>query len=133
MFAFKIVASLAVLLVAAVNASPADVAARQEQGFACNADGTDIEARAGFGSHSILGAARYLNVSKDKNSLGAIWRSYFDPLPNPYLALDFDEQRDLQKKREHLQHCVEFPATETVGLALALKPVCFNSSSLACC
>ncbi|KAJ7900847.1 hypothetical protein B0H13DRAFT_2028660 [Mycena leptocephala] len=40
MFAFKIVASLAVLLVAAVNASPADVAARQEQGFACNADGT---------------------------------------------------------------------------------------------
>jgi hypothetical protein len=35
MFAFKIVASLAVLLVAAVNASPADVAARQEQGFAC--------------------------------------------------------------------------------------------------
>ncbi|KAJ7095001.1 hypothetical protein C8R44DRAFT_749283 [Mycena epipterygia] len=40
MFAFKIVASLAVLLVAAVNASPADVAARQEQGFACNANGT---------------------------------------------------------------------------------------------
>ncbi|KAJ7484197.1 hypothetical protein FB451DRAFT_1231763 [Mycena latifolia] len=40
MFAFKIVASLAVLLVAAVNASPADVAARQEQGFACYADGT---------------------------------------------------------------------------------------------
>jgi hypothetical protein len=35
MFAFKIVASLAVFLVAAVNASPADVAARQEQGFPC--------------------------------------------------------------------------------------------------
>jgi intracellular sulfur oxidation DsrE/DsrF family protein len=34
MFAFKI-ASLAVLLVAVVNASAADVAARQEQGFAC--------------------------------------------------------------------------------------------------
>jgi hypothetical protein len=35
MFAFKIIASLAVLLVAAVNASPANVAARQEQGFSC--------------------------------------------------------------------------------------------------
>jgi hypothetical protein len=35
MFAFKIVASLAVLLFTAVNASPAGVAARQEQGFAC--------------------------------------------------------------------------------------------------
>ncbi|KAJ7201535.1 hypothetical protein C8J57DRAFT_1411943, partial [Mycena rebaudengoi] len=40
MFAFKIIASLAVLLVAAVNASPANVAARQEQGFSCYADGT---------------------------------------------------------------------------------------------
>ncbi|KAJ7815175.1 hypothetical protein B0H14DRAFT_2603664 [Mycena olivaceomarginata] len=37
---YQIVASLAVLLFTAVNASPAGVTARQEQGFPCNADGT---------------------------------------------------------------------------------------------
>ncbi|KAF8191996.1 hypothetical protein K438DRAFT_1830377, partial [Mycena galopus ATCC 62051] len=38
MFAFKIIASLAVFFAAAVNASPA--VARQEQGFPCNYGGT---------------------------------------------------------------------------------------------
>ncbi|KAJ6533902.1 hypothetical protein DFH09DRAFT_1325553 [Mycena vulgaris] len=49
----------------------------------------DIATRTGYGSNSIIATARHHSVFKDKNSLGAIWRSYFDPISVPYLAMDF--------------------------------------------
>ncbi|KAJ7609689.1 hypothetical protein FB45DRAFT_1123077 [Roridomyces roridus] len=43
----------------------------------------------GFGGAAILGSARGHYVFRDKNSLAIIFRSYFYPLPPPFIALEF--------------------------------------------
>ncbi|KAJ7640561.1 hypothetical protein B0H17DRAFT_1339288 [Mycena rosella] len=58
----------------------------------------DTEAQTGYGSHPILAATRYHTVFKDKNSLGAIWQTYFNPLPASYIALDFSVLEFLAKE-----------------------------------
>ncbi|KAJ7205622.1 hypothetical protein B0H12DRAFT_1243435 [Mycena haematopus] len=49
----------------------------------------DTETRKGYGENAIIPAARTQILFKDKNSLAAIFPSYFNPIPAPYLALEF--------------------------------------------
>ncbi|KAJ7495744.1 hypothetical protein B0H11DRAFT_2276744 [Mycena galericulata] len=49
----------------------------------------DPASRTGFAQNAILAAARHHTIFKNKHSLAAVFRSYFDPIPAPYLALDF--------------------------------------------
>ncbi|KAJ6573353.1 hypothetical protein B0H10DRAFT_2237109 [Mycena sp. CBHHK59/15] len=49
----------------------------------------DIDQRKGYASNRILSDVRYLTTFKDKDALGAIFRSYFDPIALPNIALDF--------------------------------------------
>ncbi|KAJ7649246.1 hypothetical protein B0H17DRAFT_1215370 [Mycena rosella] len=49
----------------------------------------DPVARTGYGENSIIAEARHHSVFKNKYSLGVIFGSYFNPIPGPYLAMDF--------------------------------------------
>ncbi|KAJ7444412.1 hypothetical protein B0H11DRAFT_1931152 [Mycena galericulata] len=47
--------------------------------------------------NAILAAARHHTIFKNKHSLAAVFRSYFDPIPAPYLALDFAVPVSMQR------------------------------------
>ncbi|KAJ7290125.1 hypothetical protein C8J57DRAFT_336809 [Mycena rebaudengoi] len=49
----------------------------------------DVGARSGYGGSAIIAAVRQLTVFKDKQSLGAVFRSRFKPITLNNLALDF--------------------------------------------
>ncbi|KAJ7798116.1 hypothetical protein B0H14DRAFT_43470 [Mycena olivaceomarginata] len=49
----------------------------------------DTETRKGYAENAIIPAARTQIIFKDKKSLAAIFPSYFNPIPAPYLALEF--------------------------------------------
>ncbi|KAJ7718056.1 hypothetical protein B0H16DRAFT_1337658, partial [Mycena metata] len=58
----------------------------------------DTKARIGYGENLILAAARKHAIFKDKKSLAAIFRSYFDPLPAAYVALEFTALQHLTEE-----------------------------------
>ncbi|KAJ6616698.1 hypothetical protein B0H10DRAFT_1725999, partial [Mycena sp. CBHHK59/15] len=49
----------------------------------------DFDARTGYAGNSIIADVRQAMLFKDKSSLGAIYRSHFEPITLPNLALDF--------------------------------------------
>ncbi|KAJ7263771.1 hypothetical protein C8J57DRAFT_1626051 [Mycena rebaudengoi] len=49
----------------------------------------NVKDRTGFASNKIIAEVRHLTSFKDKQSLGAIFPSYFNPISLPSLALDF--------------------------------------------
>ncbi|KAJ6620328.1 hypothetical protein B0H10DRAFT_1679662, partial [Mycena sp. CBHHK59/15] len=49
----------------------------------------NIDERKGYAGNGIFSEVRHLTTFKDKDSLGAIFCSYFDPISLPNLALDF--------------------------------------------
>ncbi|KAJ7712002.1 hypothetical protein B0H14DRAFT_3902417 [Mycena olivaceomarginata] len=49
----------------------------------------DTETRKGYAENAIIPTARTQIIFKDKKSLAAIFPSYFNPIPAPYLALEF--------------------------------------------
>ncbi|KAJ7725294.1 hypothetical protein DFH07DRAFT_854153 [Mycena maculata] len=58
----------------------------------------DVVASTGYGENAIIPAARSHIIFKNKHSLAAIFRSYFDPIPPAYLALEFSVLEFLVKE-----------------------------------
>ncbi|KAJ7776027.1 hypothetical protein DFH07DRAFT_799057 [Mycena maculata] len=58
----------------------------------------DVMASTGYGENAIIAAARSHIIFKNKHSLAAIFRSYFDPIPPAYLALEFSVLEFLVKE-----------------------------------
>ncbi|KAJ7237107.1 hypothetical protein C8J57DRAFT_1247350 [Mycena rebaudengoi] len=66
-----------------------NVALAQKLKFKASFHYKDVNNRLGFGGNSILSDVRQLTTFKDRESLGAIFRSHFDPITLPNLAFDF--------------------------------------------